>query len=109
MAQTQEKHAGRSSEGLRSACPMVLTALTGKPFVFSAFLMKDITHRVNYPNVSLLSGVLLSDITRALNTLLESVVEKGCVLSLGFFSFVLSTSLGTLHGSHDNTGPDSVG
>ena len=47
----------------------------------------------------------------ALNTLLESVTEKGkdaCVLSLGFISFALSTSLGTLHGSHDNTGLDSV-
>lgn len=29
------------------------------------FLMKDITHRINYPNVFLLSGVLLSDINHA--------------------------------------------
>lgn len=115
MAQTLEKHAGRNSEGLRSACPLVLTALTGKLSVFSAFLMKDITHRINYPNVFLLSGVLLSDITHA--SLVQCIKYsagkcywegKGCVLSLGLISCALSTSLGTLHGSHDNTGPDSI-
>lgn len=47
------------SQDLRSLCPLVFTSVTGKQPVFFVLMNDTITHRVNYTNVSLLSGVLL--------------------------------------------------
>lgn len=101
----------RNSKDLRSLCPLVFTAVTGKKSVFF-LLMKDmITHRVNYTNVFLLSAVLLLGINHA--SLVKCIKYSTGkyywegdrqISSVGYISFILSTSLGILHRGNENIG-----